>query len=291
MVPPVAKSEEKCRRCGASLSDSLRHCPTCQADAGAPNVRACRTDENLKALAKRFGDAQARASVKGCLEEFESLSRLIETQSGVVVSMPARMARSAMDDPNWLYTNYERLVGGRVRMPAGPGNDRHRFGVGGALFGSYASDIMYGVLSLTKMGLPTYGDLHCRLRSVTIDQRTSFLETNSYTFVSDYSIAAGEKLPVGYTACWRKRHLLVLAKVASLLSTGQSETDWQAILIRSDGKDRNNDDFVEAHIFEGFDKNAIESMIKHSDKKLSRADETDRDLAISAFKSFIGETK
>jgi hypothetical protein len=145
MVSLVVKSEAKCSQCGASLSASLRHCPTCQADAGAPNVRDCRTDENLKALTARFEDAQARASAKGCLTEFETLTELIETQSGVVITMPARLARSAMDDPNWLYTNYERLVGAKVRKPAGSGNDRHRFGVGGGLFGSYADDIRYGV--------------------------------------------------------------------------------------------------------------------------------------------------
>jgi hypothetical protein len=79
--------------------------------------------------------------------------------------------------------------------------------------------------------------------------------------------------------------------VASLLSTGQSEPDWQAILIQADGKDRNNDDFVEAHIFEGFDKNAIESMVEVPDKKLSKGERLDRDLAISEFNSFSGKTK
>ena len=289
MPSPVVKSEAKCSRCGESLSASLRHCPTCQTDAGAPNVRASGTDENLKALTARFEDAQTRASAKGCLKEFDTLTKLIETQSGVVVSMPARLARSLMEDPSFLYLNYVQLVGANIRKPASPGNDRYRSAVEGILFGSYAKHIRYGVLSMTEEGLPTYGEVHCRLRSVTIDNRTSFLETNSYTFVSDHSLSAGDELPVGYAACWEKRHCLVLAKLVQLLSTGQTERDWQAKLIRSDGKDRNNDDFVEAHVFGSFDRNAINSVVGASDKGLSREKKLDRDLAISAFEELSGK--
>lgn len=290
MASPVSTPEVVCPNCSTPLSASLRHCTTCQFDAGAPNVRACYSDENLKALTARYEDAKALASAKGCLTEFETLTELIETQSGVVITMSARLAMSAMDDPTWLYTNYERLVGAKARKPASPGNDRHRFGVGGTLFAGYANDIMYGALSLTKEGLPTYGEVYCRLRSVTIDKRTSFLETNSYKFVSEHNISPGDKLPVGHTACWRQRHHLVLAKLAEHLSAGQTEPDWQALLLQSDGKDRNNDVFVEAHIFEGFDKYTIESMVPLTDK-LSRGEKLDLKLAISAFNKVNGKTK
>jgi len=269
----------------------MRHCSTCQTDAGAPNVRRCRTDENLKALASRFDAAQELASANGCSKEFSDLEAMVKGKSGVVVSMPAGVARSLFENPNFLYTNYERLVGANARKPTGPKNDRHRCAVAGLLFGSYANSIIYGALSLTEEGLPTYGDVHCRLRSVTIDKRTSFLETNSYRFVREHSIIAGDKLPAGYTACWEYRHFLVLAKIADRLSTGQTESDWQAILIQSDGNERKNDSFVEAHIYEGFDKNAIESIVAATGKKLRREDRLDMDIALSKFKSLGGKTK
>jgi hypothetical protein len=216
---------------------------------------------------------------------------MVKGKAGVVVSMPAAVARSLFEDPNFLYTNYERLVGASARRPAGPDNDKHRCAVAGLLFGNYANSIIYGVLSLTMAGLPTYGDVHCRLRSVTIDKRTSFLETNSYRFVRDHGIAAGDKLPVGYTSCWRRRHSLVLAKLADRLSTGQTKSDWQTILIHSDGQNRKNDDFVEAHIYEGFDRSAIESLVAATGKKLSRSERLDLDLAMNEFKRLGGKTK
>ena len=291
MASPVLSSQDTCSVCGAPLVAILRHCPTCQTDAGAPNVRRCRTDENLKALTARYDSAQTRASAIGCSKEFSDLADLVENKSGVVVAMPAKVAMALFQDPNSLYTNYEKLVGANVRKPSDPNNDRHRCAVGGLLFGSYANYIIYGVLSLTEEGLPTYGDVHCRLRSVTIDKRTSFLETNSYKFIKDHGIVPGDKLPVGYMACWRHRHSLVLAKLADRLSSGQTESDWQAILIQSDGQNRKNDDFIEAHIYEGFDKNAVELMVASTGKKLSRDERIDLDIAISKFNRLGGKTK
>ena len=291
MALPTLSHQEKCSVCGATFSATMRHCPTCKTDAGAPNVRRCRTDENLKVLLVRFEDSRMRVSGRGYSKEFNDLEAVTKEKSGVVVSMPAGVARKLFEDPNSLYANYENLVGANIRMPADSDNDQHRCAVGGLLFGSYANCIVYGTLSLTEEGLPTYGDVYCRLRSVTIDMRTSFLEANSYRFVRDHRIVPGDKLPTGHMACWRHRHSLVLAKLADSLSTGQTESDWQAILIHSDGQNRENDDFVEAHIYEGFDSNAIESLIAIPGKKLRKEDALDLEIAISKFKHLRGKTK
>jgi len=206
-----------CTECGASLSSTMRHCPTCRADAGAPNVRRCGTDENMKALASRFDAAQGRADANGCSKEFYTLLDIVEKQSSVVVSMPARVARDIVCDPRDIYINYETLIGTQIRKTSGANSDQHRCSVAGRLFGSYAHEIIYGVLSLNEDGLPTYGDVHCRLRSITINKRTSFLETNSYRFVEIHQIRFGGNLPLGYMTCWNHRHRLVLAKLADSL--------------------------------------------------------------------------
>ena len=291
MASQTRSHNDICSECGASLSNTMRHCPTCRADAGAPNVRRCRTDENLKALDARFDAAQARAYANGCSKEFYTFLELMERQSGVVVSMPARVARNIISDPREIYTNYETLVGNNIRKASGSNSDQHRCAVAGRLFGSYARDIIYGALSLNEDGLPTYGDVHCRLRSITINKRTSFLETNSYRFVGNHRISFGGSLPLGYMACWNHRHRLVLAKLADSLSIGQGESDWQGILVQSDGKERKNDNYVEAHIYDGFDRNAIESMVASTGKKLSREERLDLDIAMHEFKRLEGKTK
>jgi len=123
--------KETCSECDATLSAALRHCTTCKADAGAPNVRACRTDENLKALVARCDASRNQASAFGCSKEFSDLEAIVEKKSGVVVSMPAGLARRLLDDPKMIYTNYEQLVGAKARRPADSDNDRRRCAVGG----------------------------------------------------------------------------------------------------------------------------------------------------------------
>ena len=283
-------SNDNCSTCGASLSAMLRYCPTCRTDAGAPNVRACKTKENLKALLSRYSDAELLANKKGLSTEFDNLKEAVKLKSGVVVTMTASTARKLFEDPNALYDNYNQLVGANARKPADPDNDRHRCSVGGLLFGSYANNIVYGALSLTEKGLPTYGDVHCRLRAITIDKRTSFLETNSYNFIADHHIAPGDNLPCGYRADWENRHMLVLAKLLDSLSSGQTEDEWQSIIIKSDSYNRDKDDFIEAHIYENFDRNAIESMVRYTNKKLSSEQELDVSIALDLYNNFRKQT-
>ncbi len=291
MAGRVENAQDSCSVCGESLSTSMRHCPTCRTDAGAPNVRCCRTDANLKALHKRYAESLATAKAGGCLKEFAAFEAALKDKSGVVVCMPGSVARKLIEDPKTLYSSYDQLVGANARRPAAYNDDRHRRAVGAVLFGSFAEPIIYGALSLSKNGLPTYGTVYCRLRSVAIEKRTSFLETNSFKFVEDHGVGAADKLPAGYSACWKERHSLVLAKLGGRISSGQGESDWQAILINSDEKKRGNDEFVEAHIYEGFDINAIEFMVHAPSRKLSRMESLDRDLALDGFTRLRGKTK
>ncbi len=292
MVKQDHHNQDVCPKCGALTSESLQYCPTCRTDVGAPNVRASRTEENLRALDERYNSQKSQAIEEGHSEEFSALENVVMEESGVVVSMSPAMARKMLEDPRTIYANYEKLVGVGARKPATLENDRHRCAVGGILFGSYADSIHYGLLSLTNYGLPTYGAVHCRLRAVTIEDRTSFLETNSYKFCEDHSLVpGGEKPPNGYTACWENRHKLVLSKLSGNLFKGQKKSEWQSILVQSDGKNREKDEFVEALIYNSFDSNAIEHMVENEGEELTRAEKLDMDLAIFQFNKIRGQGK
>lgn len=279
MASAIQASSEKCSKCDAILSSSLRYCPTCQSDAGTPNVRLSRTQDNLDALQERFTKAQKKAVSNLCSKEFTELKKAIVNKSGVVITLPVEVAYNLINDPRLMYVNHERLVGAGVRTPASFSDDQQRYAVGGRIFGSYADSICYGALSLTNEGLPTYGQVYCKMRSVTIEDRTTFLEMNSYPFVDAY----GSNLPLGYMACWENRHFLVMAKLVDRLSPGQTESDWQAILVESDGQNRQNDNFIEAHIFEVFNMHSIESVESTPGKKLSKVQNLQLDLVISTF--------
>ena len=111
------------------------------------------------------------------------------------------------------------------------------------------------------------------------------------SFYKERRIELETKFPNGCTSCWQNKHLLVCSKFAELLSSGQTESDWQALLIKSDGINRENDDFIEAHIYEGFDKNAIESMVQNERKKKKKIDDLDFRTSVFLFEQMQEKTK
>lgn len=288
MLMPKQVSQEKCEKCGADLSEVLRYCPACEHDAGTPNVRRCCKTENKKAIAERYRDACQDIENRGCQKEFAEFEELIKSKSGVVVAIDPTCALSLLK-PTFIYNNYESLVDGEIRVPAKGEDDRIRRIVGGTLFGSYANRISYGALSLTDIGLSSYGSIHCRLRSKSIKERTSFLEKNSYAFFEENSHFPCTALN-GRIASWEDRHLVVLAKLAPKLKKGQKENDWQRILVHSDG-DKKHDDCVEAHIYGSFTRDTVDSLVRHTVKKPNRDEEILIGVVVAGYNAWRSASK
>jgi hypothetical protein len=197
--------------------------------------------------------------------------------------MPASVARNLVSDPRTIYDNVENLVGAGVRRAPSLQDDKHRAAVVGILFGTYGRELVYGILSLTCDGLPTYGEIYCRLRSVAVQDRTTFLETNSYRFVEQHRLRPGMPVPPGHFAVWDNRNILAIAKLGGSLPFGKCTADWQRLLVQSDGKDRSKDEFIEAHIFDSFDVAAVEEMVPTPAKLLSKEAKLDAEIALEKF--------
>ncbi len=144
--------------------------------------------------------------------------------------MPAEVALQLVSDNAGQYVNYEALVGSNARSAAAFANDAQRAVVAGALFGSYGCEIRYGVLSLSDRGLATDGDVYCKLKRLAVEERTSFLEVNSYDFVQKFGC---NNHPPGYRADWGNRSKLVAVKLMlnGSLRSGQGIQDWAMFTI------------------------------------------------------------
>jgi hypothetical protein len=248
----------RCSQCNATVNEALRYCPACGCDLGCPNVRVATSAEEVAALRQRYSEAEAQAVSLGLGGQFNSLVSLVSTESHVVVSMPPLVARNLLADPRELYSSYEKLLG-CTRAPASSENDSKRFAVAGRLFGSYASDIRYGVLSLNEVGIANYGTVSLTLRDVAVRQRVSFLHENSYQFVNSFCLSLHDSIPPGYRSCWDDRAKLVATKLASELNPTSGRADWGKQLVLN-GANRAGDRFVEAHIFGPFNAESVQSV-------------------------------
>lgn len=254
-----ANSNDDCPVCGAKGNEQLRNCATCLADLGFPNVRhaACATE--ARALHQRYDDGRKAAVKAGAGSEFDAMVDAISVSSVVVVSMPFLEARGFLGDRRKIYTNYESLVAANAREPAPKQSDADRASIGGMFFGSYADEIRYGLLSLNGKGLPSYGDVFLKLRSVTVERRVSFTEENTYLLADSLGLKVRQPVPPGYRSDWNGRHQLAGAKLGSFVTPGSTLVDWAQLLVRA-GKTRKDDSCIEAHIYGGFNKEAVDDV-------------------------------
>jgi hypothetical protein len=275
----------KCPDCDkATIASNLRFCPVCAVDWGFPNVREVESTEEQHALNKRFFDASKRAGNNGCAKQIKKLAHKVEHDSHVVMAMRPLAARQFIQNPSELYQNYWKLVGTGLRKPSKPVDDIRRRVVDSLLFGCFADEIRFGVLSLDGQGLPSYGSVFLRLHDEAIMSRTSFLECNSWDFVAKFNLGSQSTIPKGYRGTWKSRHKLAVAKLEPLLKPAHGEPDLVRLMVFSDAQNRANDDFIEAHVYGHFSAEAINSIEFIEAKFLSREEKSD----VKILKRFFG---
>jgi len=276
-----------CPKCSAPLCEHSRHCPTCKSDAGAPNVREVSTDDEKKSLSARFDAAKAVAIAAGYESEFAEFILFIQEKACVIVNMPASVARDMVNNPRNIYLNYEKLVGTGGRLPASMMNDRQRRGIGGFIFGTFAENIVYGFLGFPGSSLKSYGRIACQLRNIAISDRVTFLEENSYPFFAKYKdlIYKGE-FPKGYRAVWDNKQNLVLTKLGKDITHGYGENEFKRLLLTSG--ERTQEEFIEAHIFEGFNLYAIDHISDIGTLRKDKTEDLEALIAIDLFNKAKG---
>lgn len=250
---------DDCPNCEAPQDSPVRYCASCGASICFPNVYVANVPAEVSALDSRFQAARNKADAAGALAELEELLDEIEEKSRVVVSMPVEVALGIVSNPRYLYTNIEQLVGANVYSPGSFAKASHRNVVAGTLFGSFGDSIVYGALALNDQGLGSYGEIYCTLKTKSVEERTSFLEVNSYDFVDKYQ---GVGLPKGYRSDWQNRSKLVATKMqeSGLIDGKEKLNKWENALLVSNGVDHSEDIFVEAHIYGTFSIHSINQM-------------------------------
>lgn len=254
----------KCKKCGSQVSESLSNCPTCNTFLGYPNVREAMNREESSALEKRYVDAYAKSK---SMAADQSLKKFEEAmgKTSAVVNLDIDDLKFFFFSDKTLYSNYHLWVKGESRKPAMEEDDKMRRAVDAKLFGGYAEHIRFAALSLDGKGLESYGLFAMRLKDAAIDERATLLEDNSYHFMEKHGVKITGGIPLGHKAAWKDRHKLAAVKLSDKISSGTTEGDYAKILLSSSGK-RSDDEFIEVHIFGGFDNQAVESVRGDSSK-------------------------
>lgn len=262
----------KCNNCGSKISEILTYCTTCGNFTGFPNVRAASKAEEVKALNNRYMQALDSAASKGSIDIVKDFEEKLKF-SAAVINLSFYIVHQIILENKTLYSTYNNLVEGKARKPASIENVRKRLIAEANLFPGYAREIMYAALTLDGDGLKSYGDCSIVLREIAIKDRASLLEDNSYHFMVKHDIRIEDNLPLGYRATWANRHKLAISKLEPKISFDTKPTEYSKMFL-IDAGNRDRDDFLEVHIYGGFDFDAIEYVkgpsVKHPKDMVAR---------------------
>ena len=209
------------------------------------------------ALEERHVEAMARASARGAQTQALALEKAALGTSAVI-SMSLSGFRDFLEKESSLYSTYQMQVRSSVRQASTPEDDRMRLTVDATVHGSYGDRITYAALSADGRGVASYGVISMKLRDVTVSDRATVLENNSWHFVQSRNLF-GKVLPPGFLSIWTERHKLVCAKLADLV-TSTTTADEMASLILTQAPKRQDEEFLEVHIFGTFNSTSVESV-------------------------------
>jgi hypothetical protein len=178
----------------------------------------------------------------------------VKSNSNAVMNISAQLLDDFLSGDNTLMSNYVLQTNSQTRKSAKRDDDRQRRATEGLLFGVYGEQIRYAALSLEQKGLHSYGRCCIALADVTMQHFATVMEENSYDFVANHRILPQDNIPLGYRASWTDRHLLATAKLAAKITA--NEQDLSELLLSCDGN-RDNDKFMEVHIYGAFDNQSI----------------------------------
>ena len=269
-----------CDNCNSEVPFSDEKCPTCGKYIGPPNVRAVKSKEEIDALNARYKAAFENSHKNGSFDNLKAFEEETKKSCAVINCNLYYLTYFCTND-KVLYSNYSLQRKGQSRKAADEEDDKRRRSVEAMFFGDYAEEIRYAALSLNGIGLKSYGAYSILLKEIAIQDRATLLENNSYGFVLKKDLRAGDKIPVGFRSCWGDRHKLAVSKLQPIIHANTKMNEFAKILLKADSKNRANDEFIEVHIYGGFDNKAVESVtanFKSKDKKERAFQNITRDI-------------
>lgn len=253
---------ECCPQCGAELRVEVVMCPDCQSAVGYPNVRVASAPEERAALRERYAAAVDAAQRAGCRDKLEVFERRVSQQSHAVINRHPKSLASMLSSEDDISHNYYRQVDAGLRLGNSDKWNSVRVIADNLFFPGYYRDIRFAALSLTSLGLPSYGACSLVLKDQMIQNRASVFEKNTIIWINDTfsdkeDLFALREVPPGFRASWMDRGQLAVAKLYSGIVDGR-ESPEEVLIKRADSTE--GDDFIEVHIWGPLTKNCVEEI-------------------------------
>jgi hypothetical protein len=268
-----------CAFCQFDFELSQTRCPHCGQPQLFPNVtRASQRNEidSLKESANAVFRKAKKKGTKAAVEKFAEA--LLASEAALSCSLQSLNTLVSHD-----YALYATIYGLTDVTITNRGTEREteRRRAEVALFGDKnAGKIRFAVLSLDGRGPSNYGNGECtiQLRTDMIRHRASVFVENNVLYYQKHYRPTKPYPGLGVSATWENRHLLGIAKLGESVHDAMGERDFAALVVRN-GATKDEDDFLEVHIFDTLTRRTFKKIVVHSwDTRLRSTIKKIRDL-------------
>ncbi len=261
---PVLGNDLYCPSCNTKQSQiNFTNCEVCANDLGAPNVNELSTDNELNALKTRYNNAHQYHLSNGTKIALNNFETFFGQNAKAIINIDLSSLKEWLIIKGGAYKNYHRLVDEGIRKVSKPGDDRRRTMIDSYLYGSYGRDMVFAAISLNDTGLTSYGECSVILNDMSISDRATLLEENSYNFVKTHNVNFETlDIPLGYRSKWDNKIKLGTAKLYQKITTSNTAEDYCKLVLYTEGDrdKRQNDEFIELHIYKGLSPLTVKSI-------------------------------
>jgi len=211
---------------------------------------------------------------------FERFSDAFTPHFRVSINVHPEALLSMLQDDRIRYINLHDSLRANMVVDYDPELAAKRRGIDSLAFGSAGEKVTYGAVNLGTHGLVSYGSVCIFLRDSAIQFRTSFLEENSFSYVSGQPPSIKLDLSAALRAVWETVHKLAFVKHFRDIISGKITPARIAGFVLVSTGDKHTDRFIEAQIYPPITSKHFAKITY--DPRLYRACGTDRTLNMSA---------
>jgi hypothetical protein len=246
----------RCVKCDAEINFWEDKCPVCGTFHSFPNVR--KAEQEAPELSRLY-DTAIKTSIIRTTDRKVAILKSSTEAGKIVVNTPLDFIYELIKDAKTNYVGYFRQVDAAVRKAAIEQHHIDRSVADNILFPNYLEHMVYAALSNSGVGLSNYGFVAVFLKDAVAPLKVSLLIENSYRFLKKH-YKFSRPLPTGCRATWNDRGKLAVIKHGAEISPTTSDDAIKSLILRP-GPTLEDDDFIEVHIYDGFDKRAVERVV------------------------------
>jgi len=250
----------KCATCGKKLALPCERCPSNRHVTLLP-TNLIRAAADQGALETRY-HACCEGDGTDAVKRLRDCERVIRKHFAVSINVHPEALVNFLRSPKIRYLNLHDNLGAGAVIDYDRDLAATRLGVDTVLFGDDGKKLNFGAINLGTIGLYSYGAACVFLKSSAIHQRTSFLQNNSFTYVTGSLPNIGINPPsAGERALWPTLPMLATVKYERQFRTiKRVARNVLADVVLSSSGDKNSDVFIEAQIFPPITREAISQI-------------------------------